>query len=104
MQSINCGQSVMTGPFVAQNTWTHISLTYSSTNGYTLYVNGIYFGATAGPNVYATSGTFANLFIGFSGTNCGGATYNAAYQGSIDEVYIHSRELTQTDVTGLANP
>jgi hypothetical protein len=103
VQSSNCGQSLLTGPFVTQNTWTHISLTYSSTNGYTFYVNGIYFGATGGPNVYAISGTFAYLFIGYSGTACAAGGQNVAYQGSIDEVYIHNRELTQTDVTGLAN-
>jgi hypothetical protein len=100
--SANCGQSALTGPFVTQNTWTHVSLTYSSTNGYTLYVNGILFGAT-GSTVYAASGTFAYLYIGYTSA-CNNANYNNAYQGSVDEVYIHSRELTQTDVTALANP
>jgi hypothetical protein len=103
VESWNGGPSLLTGPFVTQNAWTHISLTYSSTNGYTLYVNGIYFGATGGPIAYVGSGTFANLFIGYSGTACGGTSQNFAYQGSIDEVYIHSRELTQADVTGLFN-
>jgi hypothetical protein len=48
-------------------------------------------------------GAFAYLYIGYSGTNCGSGGQNVAYQGSIDEVYIHNRELTQADVTGLAN-
>jgi D-aminopeptidase len=69
-----------------------------------LYTNGTYIGATGGPSGYGGSGTFAYVFLGYSGTGCNGASQNAAYQGSIDEVYIHSRELTQTDVTGLANP
>jgi hypothetical protein len=103
MQSLGCAQSLVTGPFVTQNTWTHISLTYSSTDGYTLYVNGISFGATGAMN-YVGSGSFAYLFIGYLGFACAGSNYNAAYQGSIDEVYIHSRELAQADVTGLANP
>ncbi len=99
--SSNAGPSVITGPFVTQNTWSHVSLTYSLTNGYTLYYNGIYLGAT-GSMVYTTSGTFAYLLIGYS-TTCNTASINMAYQGSIDELYVHSRELTQSDVTALAN-
>jgi hypothetical protein len=106
VQPSNCFQSVMTGPFLTQNAWTHVALTFSTTNGYTLYTNGIYFGATGATAAFATSLTFANLFIGFSGTNCNNAlgASNVAYTGSIDEVYIYNRELTQSDVTGLANP
>ncbi len=106
VQSINCNQAVLTGPFVTQNTWTHISLTFSTTNGYTLYTNGIAFGATGLSGAFSTSGTFAYLFIGFSTINCNSAlgSTNVAYQGSIDELYIHNRELTQADVTTLANP
>jgi D-aminopeptidase len=68
-----------------------------------LYINGTYFVAT-GPWGYGGSGTFAVLFIGYSGTTCATGNQNIAYQGSIDEVYIHSRELAQADVTALANP
>lgn len=98
------GPSVMTGPFISQNTWTHISLTFSSTNGYTLYVNAVAFGAT-GPGTYPMTGTFVYLFIGlYNNVNCNAASLNVPYQGGVDEFYIHSRELTQSDVTGLANP
>jgi hypothetical protein len=103
VQSANNGPSLLTGPPVTQNTWTHISLTFSPTFGYTLYINGVYFVAT-GPSGYAGSGTYGLLFIGYSGTACAGGGQNFAYQGSIDEVYIHSRELAQADVTALANP
>ncbi len=103
LQSLNNGPSLMTGPYVTQNTWTHVSVTFSSTNGYTLYINGTAFGAT-GATAYATSLSFAYLFIGYIGINCNIASQNVAYTGSIDELYIHSRELTQADVTGLANP
>ncbi len=96
------GPSMITGPFVAQNTWSHVSVTYSTQNGYTLYYNGIYVGAT-GNTVYTNSITFAYLLIGYS-TTCTSASINAGYQGSIDELYVHSRELTQSDVTALANP
>ena len=94
--------ALLTGPFVRQNVWTHISLTYSALSGYTLYFNGIYFGAT-GNVVYQSGALLSTLVIGFSNT-CVGSYYNVAYQGSIDEVYVHNRELTQADVTGLANP
>ncbi|CAF4202745.1 unnamed protein product [Rotaria sordida] len=91
----------LTGPFVTQNTWTHISLTYSSGNGYTLYVDGVLFGST-GTASYPWSGTFAYLFIGYP-ASCSGSA-NGYYQGYVDELYIYNRELSQTDVTSLANP
>ncbi|CAF1168042.1 unnamed protein product [Rotaria sp. Silwood1] len=94
--------SLLTGPFIAINTWTHITLTYSYTNGYTLYVNGVLFGST-GSISCAGTGTLANLYIGF-GYNCFNSYINSAYQGYIDELYIYNRELSQSDVTSLANP
>jgi hypothetical protein len=100
--SSSIGQSLLTSPFVTANTWTHISVTYSLTNGYTLYVNGILFGATGSVGTGSTN-TLAYLFIGYY-SYCFGASGNSIYYGSIDEVYIHNRELTQSDVTGLANP
>jgi hypothetical protein len=103
VQITSNGPSVITGPYVVPNNWTHVSLTFSTTNGYTLYTNGIAFGATGPAGAFPTSGTFAYLFIGFSTISCN-APVNIGYQGSIDEFYLHNRELTQADVTGLANP
>ena len=98
------GPSILTGPFITQNTWTHVSLTYSYTNGYTLYINGILFGSTGGPVSYSYVTTyFAYLYISYY-YSCSNSYINTPYQGSIDEVYIHNRELTQSDVTTLANP
>ena len=98
------GPSAITGPFATANVWSHISLTYGPVNGYTLYYNGNYFGAT-GNVVYTTGGILTTLFVGYY-TSCTYASgvVNAAFQGSIDEVYVHNRELTQADVTALANP
>ncbi len=96
------GPSLLNGPTVTQNAWSHVSVTYSTQNGYTLYYNGVYISAT-GNMAYAISGTFAYLLIGYS-TTCTSASINIPYQGSIDELYVHSRELTQSDVTSLANP
>ncbi|CAF3722451.1 unnamed protein product [Rotaria sp. Silwood1] len=92
----------LTGPFVTQNTWTHVSLTYSTGNGYTLYINGVLFGST-GTVSYTSSGTLANLYIGYPYT-CSSSSVNGYYQGYIDELYIYNRELSQADVTSLANP
>jgi len=100
--SISNGPSVLNGPTVTQNAWSHVSVTYSTQNGYTLYYNGIYISAT-GNMGSAMSATFAYLLIGYS-TTCNSASINIPYQGSIDELYVHSRELTQSDVTSLANP
>ncbi|CAF4258237.1 unnamed protein product [Rotaria socialis] len=92
----------LTGPFITQNTWTHVSLTYSLNNGYTLYVNGVFFGST-GFVLSVTSGTLAHLFIGYYAACCSG-TFSYNYQGSIDELYVYNRELAQSEVAILANP
>ena len=91
------------GPFIIINTWTHFSWTYSPTNGYTLYINGILFGSTGAYSLLA-SGVITWLQIGYSFSCTAANINNAGYQGSIDEIYIHNRELTQNDVALLANP
>ena len=104
MSATNTGQPPLVGPFVSQNTWTHVTLTYSQANGYTLYTNGVLFGSTgSGVAAPPTSGSFAYLNIGFQ-TTCSSINSYTSFQGGIDEVYIHNRELTQADVTALANP
>jgi hypothetical protein len=95
------GPSYLTGPYATLNTWTHISMTYGSSNGYSLYVNGVFYGSTGTLN-FATSGTFAYLFLSYYST-CYSTSVNNHYAGSLDEVYIYSRELSQADVTQLAN-
>ena len=95
-------QALLTGPFLTQNVWTDISVTYGSVSGYTLYFNGVYFGAT-GSMIYTSSGTLASLYIGYY-ASCAGLTQNSPCQGSVDEFYVHNRELTQADVTTLSNP
>ena len=92
------------GPFATVNTWTHLSWTYSLTSGYSLYVNGVFFGSIVNTG-YSNSGGILWLQIGY-GFNCISTGYlqNVAYQGSIDEVYIHNRELAASDVYALANP
>jgi hypothetical protein len=91
------------GPFVTANVWTHISWTYGSTDGYSLYVNGIRFGTT-GAATYSSSGSIMWLQIGFNFICTTSYLANNAYQGSIDEIYVHNRELAASEVYALANP
>ena len=94
---------IVYGPAVTVNTWTHIVVTYSLTNGLTLYQNGIWIGNTGGFS-FGSSGAISYLQLGYY-TAC--STYimsNTAYQGSVDEVYVYSRQLSQSEVTTLANP
>jgi hypothetical protein len=92
----------MSGPFVTANTWTHISWTCSSTIGYRLYVNGTFSGST-GVALFNTSYVITWLQIGTNFVCAASPLPSTAYQGSIDELYVHNRQLTQADVTGLAN-
>jgi hypothetical protein len=91
------------GPYLTVNIWTHVSVTYSIANGMTLYTNGILYGSTGG-YTSTTSGYISWLQVGFNFAGSGGNVQNGVFQGSIDEFYVHSRELTQSDVTALANP
>ena len=98
------GYPVIFGPFITINTWTHFSWTYSSTNGARLYVNGILFGST-GSYTVQNSGVITWLQIGYNfACASSGSINNGPYRGAIDEIYIHNRELIQTDVTALVNP
>ena len=91
------------GPFITINTWIHISWTFSLANGYALYVNGNYYGTT-GSSSSSNSGYITWLQLGYSFSCSSQYITNAAYQGSIDEVYLYNRELSATEVRTLANP
>ena len=90
------------GPVASLNTWTHIVVTYSLTNGLTLYQNGIWIGNT-GSFSFGSSGAISYLQVGYY-TSCTTSTIsNAAYLGSVDELYVYSRELSQSEATALAS-
>jgi hypothetical protein len=92
------------GPFLPLNTWPHIAFTFSSTNGNTQYVNGVLIGstgATTSSNVY---GTIMWLHIGYIFGWNSAYIPNAGFQGSVDEIYVYSRELAQSEIVVLANP
>lgn len=96
----------VTGPVVTIGEWVHIVQTYSPTNGMRLYVNGLLYGQS-GAFVYAASSLPMTVTLGqhLNGGYCASGGINGSqYYGEIDEFYIFSRELSQVDVTTLANP
>jgi hypothetical protein len=92
------------GPFITLNTWIHVAWTFSLTDGYILYVNGVYYGTTGYFSYGGTSGLITWLQLGFNFVCSSAYISNNAYQGIIDEIYLYNRELTSTEVNALANP
>ncbi len=91
------------GPFITLNTWVHVSWTFSLANGYSLYVNGVLFGTTGYYSYGGTTGVITWLQVGYSFSCSSAYISNAAYQGVIDEIYIHNRELSASEVRALAS-
>ena len=94
------------GSTLPLNVWTHVVETYSSTNGVTLYVNGIQVGTTGGAS-YTASGVPDYVLLGYYGSlgsSCqAGSISPGQFTGVIDEFRIYSRELSLSDVCVLAN-
>jgi hypothetical protein len=96
----------VTGPVLTVGQWTHVVESYSQTNALRLYINGQLY-AQSSPYVFVPSGVPMTVTLGqsLSGTSCArGTLVTGNYQGEIDEFYIYSRELSQADITALANP
>ena len=94
------------GPILPINSWTHLLLTYSSTNGLRFYLNGGLYGSIA-VNTFASSNLLMCFLLGSSGlgTNCQTSLISMGqYSGAIDEVYIYNRELNEMEVCPLAHP
>ncbi|CAF3958888.1 unnamed protein product [Adineta steineri] len=96
----------VTGPVLVVGQWVHIVETYSQLNGIRLYINGILYGQSDA-FVYAAFGAPMVVTLGqpLKGAGCyHGGIQSGNYRGEIDEFYIYSRELSQMDITTLANP
>ena len=94
------------GPVLTVGFWVHIAYTYSQTNGLRLYVNGALYGRTS-VFVYAKPSAPLTVTLGqpLNGSYCArGNIQSGYYRGQIDEFGVYSRELSQSDVTALANP
>ena len=102
----SAGMVQVTGPVLTVGQWVHIVETYSQLHGIRLYVNGILYGQSSA-FVYASSGQPMVITLGqpLNGSYCDRSGIQSGfYRGEIDEFYIYSRELSQADVTALANP
>ena len=107
VQGWNAGPVTLTGPAAVANVWTHLAVTYSSSNGLRLYVNGTQSGASSATYSYTAAGIPVTLTLGSSlnGTSfCAPANIvKGQYYGYIDQFELYSRELTASYVLGLAN-
>ena len=92
------------GPVAPANSWTHVAVTYSHTNGLHLYVNGTFSNASM-PFSFRSSSEPLYLFLGSPdlGSGCN-QTYKGCgfYAGAVDEFRLYSRELSAGDVDVLA--
>ncbi|CAF1157092.1 unnamed protein product [Adineta steineri] len=106
VQIYNGGVPAITGPVLTVGQWFHIVETYSKLNGLRLYVNGILYEQIS-TSPYIGSGVPMIFTLGqpLNGVGCSNNNIHVNYyQGDIDELYIYSRELSQADITALANP
>lgn len=107
INSWNGGNVPLTGPTATLNTWTHVTATYSSTNGQRLYINGVQVTASV-PYTFAAGGRPMTITLGNSLAGTGvcntGTIQMGQFSGSLDEFRVYSRELTAAEVSALANP
>jgi hypothetical protein len=90
------------GPTLAPNNWTHAAITYSTSNGLRLYLNGNLRNST-NPYSYSASGVPNYLFLGDSVNSTSCADTLGQFFGALDEFRLYSRELTASDVVTLFN-
>jgi len=89
------------------NIWTHVSMTYSTTNGIQLFVNGSLVNINNTYIDYSASGEFCTIVVGtcLQPNTC--AAYDtqivpSQFQGMVDELKIFSRELSDSEIEELA--
>ncbi|CAF2861863.1 unnamed protein product [Rotaria sp. Silwood2] len=92
------------GPMLSLNSWTHIGYTYSLSNGIQLYINGVLYSNTGGFS-YSASGVPMYMILGNDGgRNVCSPGIGGSFTGAFDEFYVHSCELTASQIRALANP
>jgi hypothetical protein len=85
------------------NQWTYISMTYSTTNGIRLFVNGSLVSWNVTFNDYSASGMTSTITIGtcLQPNACVAnktVIVSSQFRGAIDELKIFSRELSTSEV------
>lgn len=81
---------------LSTSTWYMLTMTYDSTNGGIVYVNGSSDGTFAANGTINTGGD--EFFLGYQQGYA-----NRHFDGAIDEVGVWSRSLTSTEITDLYN-
>jgi hypothetical protein len=93
------------GPNLLYNVWTHVTHTYSPSNGQRLYINGALFSSMPSSTIYTASET--PLYVTVGNMLSGGFCYNpgpgnSSFQGGVDDLRVYSRELSSIDACLLA--
>jgi hypothetical protein len=108
VQGYNGNTVSLTGPIVTANVWTYLTVTYSSSNGLRLWVNGSQYGSASAPYSYAAANAPITVTLGSSLSGTGYCVTNVIvmgqYHGYMDEFQLYSRELSAADISNLANP
>ena len=91
------------GPILKINSWVHAAITYSTSNGLRLYVDGTLQNSSH-PFRYSVSDRPNYLFLAnsFDGSNCIGM--RGPFFSALDEFRLYSRELNAHDVSKLSQP
>lgn len=107
INSWNNANVPLNGPTAPLLSWTHVTATYSPTNGQRLYVNGTLV-TSSSPYTFAASNARMTITLGSSLFGTGvcntGTIQMGQYYGSLDEFQVYSRELTAAQVSAIANP
>ena len=103
------GAVVITGPVSSVGVWTHLTVTYSPSNGLRLWINGTQYGSGSGAFASATINALVTVTLGSSPSSAAGpctvgVIVTGQYSGFMDEFELFSRELSSGDVLNLANP
>ena len=101
------GPVSLTGPVAPVGAWTHLALTYSSTNRFLLWINGTQFAASSSSFIASTPDAPLTITLGVSPISAAGSCAStnivmSQYSGLIDEFQLYSRTLTAAEVFALA--
>ncbi len=94
--SWNGGLVTATGATTVQaNTWYHFGITWDSTNGLRVFLNGRLDGSQSQTN-YSASGSSNYIFLGFTPNQCSGN--QGWFNGSVDQVKIYNYARTPAQI------
>src|SRR5204863_7600274 len=80
---------------VPLNTWTHLAATYDAVTGQSLYLNGVQ---------VANVSPFGNIVTSIGPLRIGGnSIFGEYYVGTIDDVRVYNRALSQTEIMADMN-